>query len=198
MREDEHGREDPGPEDQAAVLRTAESLMPLLLEDLRKRARYERRRMRAGETLCTTALIHEAYLKLRRSDGWQGELHFLRAAALAMRQALVDHARQKLSAKHGGGAVDSLETVAEPFWISDERLLALDEALQQLSRLNPRLTRLIECRFFAGYSEPDTARVLGVTDRTVRRDWIKARAWLYQALGELPEPADAHAAPLPG
>ena len=71
--------------------------------------------MRAGETLCTTALIHEAYLKLRRSEGWQGELHFLRAAALAMRQALVDHARQKLSAKHGGGAVDSLEAVAEPF-----------------------------------------------------------------------------------
>lgn len=198
MREDKQRPADPGLEDQAAVLRTAEFLMPLLLEDLRKRARHERRRMRAGETLCTTALIHEAYLKLRRSEGWQGELHFLRAAALAMRQALVDHARQKLSAKHGGGAVDSLEAVAEPFWVSDERLLALDEALQQLSRLNPRLTRLIECRFFAGYSEPDTARVLGVTDRTVRRDWIKARAWLYQALGELPEPAGAHAAPPPG
>lgn len=177
------------------VRSTAESLVPVLLEDLRRRARHERRRARAGETLCTTALVHEAYLKLRRSDRWQGELHFLRAAALAMRQALVDHARQKLSAKHGGGAVDFLEDVAaEPFWTSDERLLALDEALQRLSELNPRLTRLIECRFFAGYSEVDTARVLGITDRTVRRDWIKARAWLYRELGETPEPAGAIAA----
>lgn len=177
------------------VRSTAESLMPVLLEDLRRRARHERRRVRAGETLCTTALVHEAYLKLRRRDGWQGELHFLRAAALAMRQALVDHARQKLSAKHGGGAVDSLEDVAaEPFWTSDERLVALDDALQRLSQLNPRLTRLIECRFFAGYSEADTARVLGITDRTVRRDWIKARAWLYRELGETPEPAGAIAA----
>ncbi len=188
MRESDEVLEDP-----MAVSRTAEILVPLLLDDLRKRASHERRRVRAGETLCTTALVHEAYLKLRRSDGWQGELHFLRAAALAMRQALVDHARQKLAAKHGGGAVDSLETIAaEPFWTSDERLVELDEALQRLSALNPRLTRVIECRFFAGYSEIDTARVLGVTDRTVRRDWIKARAWLYQELGEhaeLPQPA---------
>ncbi|GMV28620.1 MAG: hypothetical protein AMXMBFR59_07450 [Rhodanobacteraceae bacterium] len=180
-------------EDTTAVARTAETLMPLLLDDLRRRARHERRRVRAGETLCTTALVHEAYLKLRRSDGWQGELHFLRAAALAMRQALVDHARQKLAAKHGGGAIDSLDALdAEPFWTSDEQLVALDEALQRLSVLNPRLTRVIECRFFAGYSEVDTARVLGITDRTVRRDWIKARAWLFAELGEsqaLPEPA---------
>lgn len=185
--------DEPAQADTGWVLRTAESLVPVLLDDLRQRARHERRRVRAGETLCTTALVHEAYLKLRRSAGWQGELHFLRAAALAMRQALVDHARQKLAAKHGGGAVDSLEMIAaEPFWTSDERLVELDEALQRLSALNPRLTRVVECRFFAGYSELDTARVLGVTDRTVRRDWIKARAWLYQELGEhgdLPEPS---------
>ncbi|WP_257385731.1 ECF-type sigma factor [Tahibacter caeni] len=192
-------REDDQTADRPSAASTAESLLPLLLDDLRKRARHERRRMRAGETLCTTALVHEAYLKLRRSDSWQGELHFLRAAALAMRQALVDHARQKLAVKHGGGAVDSLDAMtAEPFWTSDERLVELDEALQELSRLNPRLTRVIECRFFAGYSETDTARVLGVADRTVRRDWIKARAWLFQALGEMPEPAGASAAPPPG
>lgn len=187
MRESEEAPDDP-----MVLSSTVETLVPLLLDDLRKRASHERRRVRAGETLCTTALVHEAYLKLRRSGGWQGELHFLRAAALAMRQALVDHARQKLAARRGGGAIDSLEMIAaEPFWTSDERLVALDEALQRLSVLSPRLTRVIECRFFAGYSEVDTARVLGITDRTVRRDWIKARAWLYQELGEsgeLPEP----------
>lgn len=169
--------------DEAAVRRSAAELAPKLLDDLRRQARHERRRVRAGETLRTTALVHEAFLRLHRGDGWLGELHFLRAAALAMRQALVDHARAKLTAKRGGGQVDSLEDHAiEPFWVSDERLVALDDALQDLTRLNPRLTRVIECRFFAGYTEVETARVLGVTDRTVRRDWIKAKAWLFQAL----------------
>ncbi len=169
------------------VLATAARLAPLLMEDMRRHARRERRRVRAGETLRTTALVNEAYLRLQRSEGWQGELHFLRSAALAMRQALVDHARQKLAAKRGGGAVDSLEDHGfEPFWVSDERMVDLDEALQQLSALNPRLTQVIECRFFGGYSDLETARILGVTDRTVRRDWIKAKAWLFQALGDSP------------
>lgn len=170
------------------VRETAARLAPLLMADLRAHARRERRRVRAGETLRTTALVNEAYLRLQRSEGWQGELHFLRAAALAMRQVLVDHARRKLAAKRGGGAVDSLEDQAiEPFWVSDQRLVELDEALQRLSALNPRLTQVIECRFFGGYSDEETARVLGITDRTVRRDWIKAKAWLYQALGQAPE-----------
>ena len=169
------------------VLATAARLSPLLMEDMRRHARRERRRVRAGETLRTTALVNEAYLRLQRSEGWQGELHFLRSAALAMRQALVDHARQKLAAKRGGGAEDSLEDHGfEPFWVSDERMVDLDEALQQLSALNPRLTQVIECRFFGGYSDLETARILGVTDRTVRRDWIKAKAWLFQALGDSP------------
>ena len=165
-------------------------LVSLLFEEMRTRARYERRRVRAGETLQTTALVHEAYIRLQRSEGWQGETHFLRIAAMAMRQALVDHARQKLAAKRGGGALESLDArTSEPFWISDERLVELDEALQTLSRLNPRLTQVIECRFFAGYSEEETARTLGITDRTVRRDWIKAKAWLFQAL-DAATPAD--------
>lgn len=176
------------PDHPPEVQATAARLVPLLMQDMRKHARRERRRVRAGETLRTTALVNEAYLRLQRSGGWQGELHFLRAAALAMRQALVDHARQKLTAKRGGGAVDSLEDQAsEPFWVSDERLVELDEALQRLSALNPRLTQVIECRFFGGYSDLETAEILGVTDRTVRRDWIKAKAWLFQALGEAPE-----------
>lgn len=167
---------------------TAQQIMPLLFDELRNRARYERRRLRAGETLQTTALVHEAYLRLYRSPSWQSETHFLRASALAMRQILVDHARRKLAAKRGGGAVDSLDQLPiEPPAAHDEQLVELDEALQRLSQLNPRLTHLIECRFFAGYSEEETARVLGISERTVRRDWIKAKAWLFQALdGQLP------------
>ncbi len=176
-----------------ALTATAGTLAPLLFDEMRKRARHERRRVRAGETLQTTALVNEAYIRLQRSESWQGESHFLRAAAMAMRQALVDHARHKLTAKRGGGAVESLEDQAgEPFWISDQRLVELDDALLELSALNPRLTHVIECRFFGGYSELETARMLGVTDRTVRRDWIKAKAWLFQALNRPPE---AHSSP---
>lgn len=174
-----HADADPPP-----LVATAQRLAPLLLAHLRSHARHARRRLRAGDTLCTTALVHEAFLRLQPADGWHGEQHFLRAAALAMRQALVDHARMKLAAKRGGGTTLSLEEAgAEPWWDSDERLLELDEALQRLSLLSPRLTRVIECRFFGGYCERDTARILGVTDRTVRRDWLKARAWLYRELG---------------
>jgi len=174
------------------VRATAERLAPLLMDDMRRRARRERRRVNAGETLRTTALVNEAFLRLQRGGDWAGELHFLRAAALAMRQTLVDHARQKLAEKRGGGRVDALEDLPfEPFWVSDERLVELDEALEGLGRLNPRLVQVIECRFFGGYSEVETARILGVTDRTVRRDWIKAKAWLFQALGEDPEANNA-------
>ena len=167
------------------VLATASLLAPLLMEDLRRQAHRERRRVRAGETLRTTALVNEAYVKLQRAEGWKDEVHFLSAAALAMRQALVDHARARLAQKRGSGQVVALEDQSiEPAWESDEQLVALDEALKALSRLNPRLTHIVECRFFAGYSEEETARLLGVTDRTVRRDWVKARAWLFSQLGE--------------
>jgi RNA polymerase sigma factor (TIGR02999 family) len=163
---------------------TAQELAPLLLDDLRRRARRERRRVSAGETLRTTALVNEAFLRLHRGGGWEDERHFLHAAALAMRQALVDHARRRLTEKRGGGRVDSLDDHpgVEPFWTSDEQLVELDEALRELAALNPRLAQMVECRFFGGYSERETARILDITDRTVRRDWIKARAWLYQRL----------------
>ena len=171
-----------------AVRAGAAVLAPLLLEDMRVHARRERRRLRAGETLRTTALIHEAYLRLLGSSEWASELHFLRAAALAMRQVLVDHARRALAAKHGGGQLVSLDDQPlEPFWQSDALLVDLDEALARLGGHSPRLIDIVECRFFAGYSEEETARVLGVSDRTVRRDWVKARAWLYRELGGVAE-----------
>ena len=168
---------------------TAAQLVPLFLEDLRTRARRERRRVHAGETLRTTVLVNEAFLKLQRSTDWADERHFLHAAALAMRQALVDHSRQKLALKRGSGRIDSLEDHPglEPAGEDDAQLVELDEALQRLARFSPRLAQVVECRFFGGYSEEETARILGITDRTVRRDWIKAKAWLYQELGQLPD-----------
>ena len=164
------------------VLSAADRLASELWGELRKIAKRERVRVKAGETLRTTALISEAWLRLRRSEDWLDDSHFLHAAALAMRHVLVDHARARLAAKRGSGKIDALTDDIEPFWESDARLVELDEALGRLSRLNPRLSQVIEFRFFAGYSDEQTARVMGVTDRTVRRDWVKARAWLFREL----------------
>lgn len=188
-----HASEHPQARDHSPEVRlTAQQLTPLLFDELRRRARFERSRLRAGETLQTTALVHEAFLRLYRSPSWQDELHFMRASALAMRQILVDHARRKLAAKRGSGQVESIDELPlEPFWREDEQLVELDEALQRLSQLNPHLTHLIECRYFAGYSEQETARIIGVSERTLRRDWVKAKAWLFQALGNDPTDRDA-------
>lgn len=164
------------------VLSAADRLASELWGELRKIAKRERVRVKAGETLRTTALISEAWLRLRRSEDWLDDSHFLHAAALAMRHVLVDHARARLAAKRGSGKIDALTDDIEPFWESDARLVELDEALGRLSRLNPRLSQVIEFRFFAGYSDEQTAKVMGVTDRTVRRDWVKARAWLFREL----------------
>lgn len=170
----------------------ADRLSAELWVELRKIARRERFRVRAGETLRTTALISEAWLRLRRADGWMDDDHFLRAAALAMRHVLVDHARARLAAKRGSGKIDALTDDIEPFWESDDRLVELDEALTRLARLNPRLAQVVELRFFAGYSDEQAASLMGVTDRTVRRDWVKARAWLYRELnGDTPSPSVA-------
>ena len=167
----------------AETRRGAAELLPLLYADVHRLARHERRRVRAGDTLQTTALINEAYLKLFRSAAFNDRAHFLRAAALAMRHVLVNHARENLAAKRGGGiAVESLQD--HDVGNGDEQsLLEVHEALDRLSLLDERLGQVVECRFFAGYTEQDTALALGVTDRTVRRDWIKARAWLRCELG---------------
>lgn len=175
------------PSDAPDVVRTAHILLPLLYEDLRAIARRERRRVGAGDTLRTTALVHEAYLKLRGSAGFNDQSHFLRACALAMRHILVNQARDRLAAKRGGGAavlpLTDMEDLIGDDIADDHRILEVNDALGQLAALNLRLARVVECRFFAGYSESETARALGVTDRTVRRDWTKARAWLLHTLG---------------
>jgi RNA polymerase sigma factor (TIGR02999 family) len=177
------------PGDVDAVRCGADRLASELWGELRKIATRERYRVGAGETLRATALVSEAWLRLRRRDDWSNDEHFLRSAALAMRHVLVDHARARLAAKRGSGKLDPLTDDLQPFWESDDRLVELDEALGRLAKLNPRLAQVVELRFFAGYSDEQTARLLGMTDRTVRRDWVKARAWLFRELnGELVVP----------
>jgi RNA polymerase sigma factor (TIGR02999 family) len=134
--------------------------------------------------LQTTALIHEAYLKLQATPAWNDRQHFMRAAAMAMRQVLVDDVRARLTQRRGEGAAhvpleEAEHVVAQD---SDERVLAVDDALKRLVALNPRLSQVVECRYFAGYTETETADVLGVSVPTVQRDWAKARAWLHREL----------------
>jgi RNA polymerase sigma factor (TIGR02999 family) len=164
--------------------RMAAALMPLMYQDLRRIARRERQRVRAGVTLQTTALVHEAYLKLEHLASFNDDEHFLRACALAMRHILVNHARSRMASKRGGGAANiPLDDAPEMSGAPDEVILKINDALLGLAELNPRLAQVVECRFFAGYDDAETARALGLTDRTVRRDWVKARAWLRRELG---------------
>ncbi|MEP7043188.1 MAG: ECF-type sigma factor [Dokdonella sp.] len=161
-------------------------LVQVLYEDLQRLARRERRRThgRAAETLSTTALVHEAYLKLAKREAFQSHAHFLNTAALAMRQVLVTHARRRQRSKRNEGQplldIDAVDILVE----SDERILALDEALMGLEMTAPRLARIVECRYFAGYSEAETALALGLSERTVQRDWVMAKALLYEAIGQ--------------
>jgi RNA polymerase sigma factor (TIGR02999 family) len=165
------------------VRRLAQELMPMFYADVKKLARSERRRVRAGDTLQTTALINEAYLKLLRSPAFNDRAHFLRASALAMRHVLINHARAAIADKRGGGAFLESLTDAHQIGVSDDQgLIDVHEALARLAVLDDRLAQVVECRFFAGFSDEDTALALGITDRTVRRDWVKARAWLRREL----------------
>ena len=167
-----------------ALTALADQLVPLFYEDLKRLAHRERSRVGAGETLRTTALVNEAYLKLRRSPGFNDDAHFLRAAAMAMRQALINHAVARLSEKRGGGAILlALDAAFEAANADDDSLLALNDALAELSLHAPRLAQVVECRYFAGYSDVETALALGLSERTVRRDWTLARAWLHRSLG---------------
>jgi RNA polymerase sigma factor (TIGR02999 family) len=176
----ESGHESGSP---GALRALADELLPLFYEDLRRIGRRERRRVGAGETMQTTALVNEAYLKLRKMKGWADDRHFLCAAALAMRHALVNHAKAGVAQKRGSGAVHLSLTQAGELGIdSDEGLVALNDALELLAQEAPRPAQVVECRYFAGYSEPETARVLGISERTVRREWTLAKAWLYREL----------------
>ncbi len=169
----------------ADLRQAAEQLLPMFYADVRRLARRERRRVGAGDTLQTTVLINEAYLKLFRSPAFNDRAHFLRASALAMRHVLINHALESLAHKRGGGAIVESLTAAHDISVADDQsLVDVHEALNRLALLDDSLAQVVECRFFAGYSEEDTALALGISDRTVRRRWIKARAWLRRALTE--------------
>src|SRR5581483_10287750 len=166
------------------VLLVAPELVPAFYDQLKHIAQRARSRLGGHQTLQTTALVHEAYLRLRHSGRFTDENHFLRAAALAMRHALINYAAARIAEKRGGGQVHLTLSNAETVGIdTDESLLALNQALQRLATEIPRLADVIECRFFGGYGEEDTARALGLSLRTVQRDWLKARAWLFRELG---------------
>jgi RNA polymerase sigma factor (TIGR02999 family) len=162
-------------------LQAAAELLPALYAELRDLAAALTARLPPGQTLQPTALVHEAYLKMVREHdpGWEGRRHFFGAAARAMREILIDQARRKARGKHGGQGqrVELTERLAliEP---PAEDLLALDEAMQRLQAEEPRLGEVVLLRFYAGLSVEETAAVVGRSDRTVKREWRQARAWL--------------------
>ncbi len=164
-----------------------DQLMPLVYDELRRMARRYLGQQPTGHTLQTTALIHEAYLRLvgQEEKRWENRAHFFGVAAQAMRHILVDYARARHTAKRGAEArAVSLEEVAV---VSDERaaeLVALDDALAELDRLSPRQSRVVELRHFGGLSVTETAELLKVSPDTVTRDWNQAKAWLYRALSK--------------
>jgi RNA polymerase sigma factor (TIGR02999 family) len=171
----------------AAVPDEIDPLFSLVYDELRRAAHHQLRRERHEHTLCTTALVHEAYLRLANQGTFacQGRAHFLALAGRAMRRVLMDHARRHLAAKRGGRPRQvSLDDVVLSVDEQAETLVALDIALGRLGALDERMSRVVECRFFAGMNDEETAEALGVTPRTVWRDWVKARGWLYQQLHE--------------
>ena len=180
----------------AAVSRGApeamDRLMPLVYRELKRIAHRQLGVEAGGHTLSTTAVVHEAYLRLvgQSRAQWVDRGQFFAIAARTMRRVLIDYARQHQAARRGGPersavALEFLEHGESPAISIPDRadsLLALDEALERLHGMDERLARVVECRFFAGLNEVETSEALGVSQRTVSRDWQMARAWLYEAL----------------
>jgi RNA polymerase sigma factor (TIGR02999 family) len=156
-------------------------LFAIIYHELHQRAHYQLARRRPGETLSTTALVHEAYVKLAGSDGqnYRDRSHFFAVASRAMRQILIDYARYISAGKRDGGERVALDPDQLPDPSQADELLALDEALTRLSALDERLARTVELRFFGGLSVEETAEALDVSPRTVKRDWRTARAFLF-------------------
>jgi RNA polymerase sigma factor (TIGR02999 family) len=163
-----------------------DKLLPLVYSELKRMAHRQLKSERPGHTLNTTALVHEAYLRLGLERiSWQDRAHFFAVAARAMRRVLIDYAEARRAEKRSGGAAHVAldETVAAPERRVDD-LLALDEALNRLAQKDPRQVSVVECHVFAGMSLEDTATALGISPATVSRDWALARAWLNRALNQ--------------
>ena len=165
----------------------AEELLPLVYGELRRLAAARMAQQPPGQTLQATALVHEAWVKLTEGRGspWRDRQHFFRTAAEAMRQILIDRARRKLRARHGGKAehvdVETFEIAAPA---KEEVLLDLDAALGELKAVAPERAEIVNLRFFAGLSEPEIAGILGISERSVQRQWSYARAWLFARIAK--------------
>jgi len=163
-----------------------DELFPLVYAELRRIAAREMRHEKPGRTLQTTALVHEAYLRLLKdaSLSFENRAHFLGIAARAMREILIEHARARSARKRGGGAVRlTLDDLVAPVPSLSVDVLALDEALERLARLDERHARVVELRYFGGLSVEETAAALMLSPATVKRAWTLARAWLFRELG---------------
>jgi len=166
-----------------------EALYDTVYDELRRMARGHLLRERSDHTMRATDLVHEAFLRLvgTRSD-WQNRAHFLAAAGRAMRQILVDHARSRNALKRGGGwerlPIEDITLLGAPD--RDERILALDDALGRLESLHPEKARIVELHVFAGFTQEECARVLGVSRRTILRHWEFAQAWLFREMAASP------------
>ena len=165
----------------------ASKLIPVVYAELRRLAGSYMRRERVDHTLQATALVHEAYLKLieQRSANWQSRAHFFGVAAQLMRRILIDHARGHTRQKRGGE--QKKVSLDEAFVFSEKQadeLLAVDDSLNRLAEIDPRQARVVELRFFGGLSVEEAAEVLGVSPKTIKRDWSVAKAWLYADLKE--------------
>jgi len=162
-----------------------DTLVPLVYDELRRQASRYLRRERVGHTLQTTALIHEAYLRLvdQKNVHWQNRAHFFGIAAQLMRRILVDHARTKKRAKRGGSNIRvSFEEANAMVQSQDLDIVALDEALERLAENDEQQSRIVELRFFSGLTVEETAEVLGISPATVKRDWSMAKAWLQREI----------------
>ncbi|HLP85220.1 MAG TPA: ECF-type sigma factor [Phycisphaerales bacterium] len=174
-----------------------DTLLELVYDELRKLAENRLRQEPAGQTLQATALVHEAYLRLvNERDGdepghWQGRAHFFAAAAEAMRRILIERARRRKRMRHGGGRlrVDLADADLANVHEDPAELLALDEVLTRLEREDARLAQVVSLRFFGGMAIPQVAELLGVSDRTIKRDWEFARAWLLKEMHGVQRPS---------
>lgn len=168
-----------------------DALMPLVYEELRRLARHYLRQERPDHTLQSTALVHEAYVRLvgQNPPEWKSRAHFFGVAARLMRQILVDHARTNRAAKRGGNSLTlSLNEAVAGSPGKNLDILALDSALNNLAQLNPQQSEIVELRFFSGLSIEDTSEVLGVSPATVKRSWTTARAWLFREMNRSEQP----------
>lgn len=162
-----------------------DELFGLTYEELKRAAHHRLRRQRTGETLNTTALVHEAYLRLIGAADvrWEDRGHFFALASRAMRFVLIDHVRSRGAKKRGGPAVAlSLDDVEVPAEVGEADLLGLNDALEQLIQLNPRLAQVVEYRFFGGLTYEEIGDLTGASESTVKRDWARARTWLFRAM----------------